>query len=207
MIRLYIRVTSVSALKMMADGFWDIHSDLGEEGVFCEDRPRHGFRAAAGQGLMICGPEGDTVLCVDVPDEVFHEREVCEGTRGLTEEEVAQFNKDGSFPEGLEMQHMGHALIPAAILNQYGRPRLYDHEYAGASRRELLQSIRRWELKEPSENDDAEQGRQRHIQEMRDAIVFFDKIGWLTPLRFTEEAPDDYAKPGPWFEIESIDPD
>jgi hypothetical protein len=37
----------------------------------------------------------------------------------------------------------------------------------------------------------------RHVKEMRDAVEFFDAIGWQTPLRLREEAPEDPLKPPP----------
>jgi hypothetical protein len=72
---------------------------------------------------------------------------------------------------------MGWAIIPAEVLNRHGRPQLYDHEYADSSRRALLQAVDGWE----------KAGRPHHAAGMRAAIAFFDRIGWLTPVRLREE--------------------
>jgi hypothetical protein len=96
---------------------------------------------------------GDVTMCPDVPEDEFKQYEVAE--------------------EGL-----GHrmSLIPAAVLNGLPNPQVYDYLFcAGKSRAELVRAIRTWEV------DDVEC--QRHAQEVRDAIQFFDEIGWLTPLR------------------------
>jgi hypothetical protein len=65
------------------------------------------------------GFEGPVTLCPDVPDEEFRRYEAVE---------------DGGGP-GYRM-----ALVPAAALNRLGRPAVYDHAFAGRSRRESLRA-------------------------------------------------------------------
>jgi hypothetical protein len=102
------------------------------------------------------GFSGDVVLCLDVPDEV-----------------LARYNvADEATPAVF-------ALVPAGELNKLGKPRVYDHDLAGLSRRELLHAIRGME--------DRGRGGRKRAREMRAALAFFDKIGWLTPLRLQEE--------------------
>jgi hypothetical protein len=196
------------ALRVLERGFWDMHIDEGQTGVWCEDRPRDGVRAAPGVGVIMGGPDGNTVLCTDIPDEVFTEREVSEGTRGLTEEEMKQLDA-GIEPEGMEYQHMGYAIIPAEILNQFGRPQLWDHNYSGGSREQLLDAISALEQsltqKDIKENDEDVR---RHVSEMRAGIEFLDRVGWQKPLSLRETAPEDYAAPqSPWFKVEGFEPE
>jgi hypothetical protein len=201
--RVFVRTNWKTALQTLEQGLWDscTGTDGSEEGVWCDDHPRGGIRAAAGTGVMIGGPEGDTVLCLDVPEELFREREAQESTRPLTAAESAAIRAGGAGPDNLEYQRMGYAIIPAADLNRIGRPQVYDHEYAGNSRQELLTAIRSWEQAAQAEADPS--GINEHIRGMREAIEFFDSIGWLTPLRLREEAlPDDPLTPGPWFSAE-----
>ncbi len=91
------------------------------------------------------------ILCLDVPDDAFDEHEV--GEREF--------------------------LVPADVLNSLGKPSVYDHEYAGSSRRELLQAAEFWEETGGVQSF-------QHGDGMRSAIQFFDEIGWLTPLRLEE---------------------
>jgi hypothetical protein len=149
--------------------------------------------------VIIGGPEGDTVLYAEVPEEEFRQREFEESTRSLTRDEVAQFDPDKEV-DGLEYVRMGYAIIPAEILNRHGRPQLYDHEYAGGSRADLFKAINAWEQKEPAADPDAQTARDKHVSELRAAMEFFDKVGWQTPLALREPAPEDYAAPGPWFQ-------
>src|SRR5262245_38785196 len=71
------------------------------------------------------GFEGDVTLCLDVPDEVFKKYDITDSAMACN-----------------------IALIPAEVLNRIGRPKVYDHEFAGCSRRELVQSARMWEERE-----------------------------------------------------------
>ena len=106
------------------------------------------------------GFDGDVVLCLELPAEEFtlHEWVEDEGGPGYR-----------------------YALAPSATLNRFGPPKVYDHTYAGSSRRELVQAIRMWE------EADRPEARAR-AQEMRNAMEFFDRIGWLTPLRLRENS-------------------
>jgi hypothetical protein len=101
------------------------------------------------------GFEGPVTLCLDVPDDVFQKYEWVEDGLGYR-----------------------HAVIPAEVLNRLPRPQVYDHLFAGCSRRQMVQAIRRREhagsVGYPS------------VQDMRDAMAFFDRIGWLTPVRLSE---------------------
>src|SRR5262249_41054265 len=134
--------------------------------------------------------------------------EVSESTRSMTPEEATRWHDTGEEPEGLEYQSMGYAIIPAAILNQHGKPHLYDHDYLGdgSDRRELVHAAESWEAaaKEQSDESDAERIR-GHAKEIRDAVTFLDQVGWQTALRLREPAPEDYARPAPWFRVESVD--
>jgi hypothetical protein len=103
---------------------------------------------------------GDVTLCLDVPEDVFDKYDVTDDL----------------------MKSSGYrlALIPADELNRLGKPQVYDHFYIDSSRRELLHAADIWE------NDGSVDSFQ-HANEMREAIAFFDQIGWLTPLRLREE--------------------
>jgi hypothetical protein len=74
---------------------------------------------------------------------------------------------------------MGYAIIPAEVLNQYGRPQVYLHEFATDSRAELLRAILGWEQ--------GDEGDQEFARAMRRAVDFLDRSGWRTPLRIQEE--------------------
>jgi hypothetical protein len=173
--RVYVRVSDENALKILSDGFWDLHSDLHQEGVYCDAFQADGVRPAPGSGAMIGGPSGPTVLCTDVPESVFRELESQESTRSLTKEEGEHFRQTGKEPAGLEYQRMGYAIIPAAVLNQFGRPQVYTREYCGMSRADLLKLIQAWEQQGEPETQD-------HAEELRATITFLDQIGWNTPL-------------------------
>jgi hypothetical protein len=144
-----------------------------------------------------------------VPEEVFRELEVQESTRPLTAEEVERCQQNPRWePEGMEYQHMGYAVIPAATLNQHGRPRVFDHDYLGeGDRRDLVRAAEVCESEAEAEDssDDARKAYARKAKGLRDAIAFLDQIGWQTPLRLREPAPEDYAKPGPWFKVRRVD--
>ncbi len=175
--------TTVEGTKLIFDvGFADIHSfsafkaDGGVvscEGVYLATRPLD-----ANDGFP-----GDVVLCLEVPDDLFAEREATD---------------DGQKSCGYRT-----ALIPAAVLNRLGKPQVYDHFYAGHSRRELVRGARRLEgIDERRLADDEGEGWKqsgrgndrevsaagRQAKEVREAIEFFDSIGWLTPLKLREAA-------------------
>jgi hypothetical protein len=85
-----------------------------------------------------------------------------------------------------ELQHRSGyrlALIPAEELNRLGKPQVYNHDYADCSRRDLVKAIERWEADGSVRSD-------QRANEMREAMAFFDSIGWLTPLRPREEPQD-----------------
>jgi hypothetical protein len=196
--RVYVNTSAAVALELLEHGFRDIHTVSGQAGVWCDGRPRGGFRPAAGHGVMVGGPLGNTVLCTDVPEDVFREAEFQESTRSLTPEETARAEAGGPDPDDLEYQRMGYAVIPAEVLNRYGKPRLYDHDYAGCSRAELVRDIQTW-------GRDPDPASQKTAQEMRDAMAFFDRVGWLAPLRLHEPdgRPDDLP---PLFRVEGEGP-
>jgi hypothetical protein len=209
MMRIYIRTDTRKALKMLSDGFTDMHEDapLGLAGVWCEDRPRNGERECAAGGVLMTGTNGDTVLCLDVPEELFRKFEVSEGTRQLTDDEAKHYYATGEMPEYLECRTMGYAIIPAAELNQHGKPKVFDQKFSGSTRHEMLKAIRAWEEAQAATEGSTE-GCVRHIQAMRDAVEFFDAIGWQTPLSLRESAPDDYIEPKDWFRMGvNLDPE
>jgi hypothetical protein len=179
-IRVYIPVSYQIGLEMLKNGFHDCRVDGQREGVFCEDRPREGGRRAAGSGVMVGYPDGPVKLCLDVPEEVYEKWRAEEATRSS----ISLSLKDETFPEGLEYQQMGYALIPAEVLNKIGRPQVYSTYFGetSTSRAELLDIIAAWGESHPMAN------------ELREELAFLDEIGWSTPLslRESEEAPEDY---------------
>jgi hypothetical protein len=105
-------------------------------------------------------------LCLDVPVDLFNRHDVSDKI----------------------MTQSGYrlAIIPALELNRLGvKPQVYDHELCGCSRRDLLRAAEKWEAEEDRQNPDA---LAQHAQSMRDAISFFDRIGWRTPLKLREES-------------------
>ena len=97
---------------------------------------------------------GEVTLCLDVPDEVFSRWEWFEHEQGYR-----------------------LSLIPADVLNQLGKPQVYDHDLAGISRRDMVQAIKRWE----------QRGDWEPAQRLREAMEFFDRIGWLTTVKIQEQ--------------------
>lgn len=102
------------------------------------------------------GFEGDVTLCLDVPEGVF-----------------AKYEWDDP------RHRYREALIPADVLNTLGKPQVYDHAYAGSSRRELKIASDFWEAGETVSE-------YLFSQELRAAMAFFDEIGWRTPLKLQE---------------------
>jgi hypothetical protein len=142
--------TSVERARTIFDsGFTDLYEEFGVQGVNLSTRPLD----------VNDGFDGDVTLCLDVPEGTFKQYDVTD--------------------TGQEQCGYRLALIPAPVLNGIGKPQVYDHAYAGASRRELPESIKTWE-------QDSAASSQLHAQEMRDAVKFFDSIGWLTPLKLRE---------------------
>jgi hypothetical protein len=162
--RVFITCSVPDARQILSTGFADWYDFGGRRGVWVGSRPLD----------VDDGFRGDVVLAVDVPDEVFTSRERIER------------------PDDADGFRSGRALVPAAVLNRHGPARIYDHDYFGPSRRELVRSLRRWEEHadslDPVLRADEAGPVRRHIASMRVAIAFFDEIGWLTPLRAQEEA-------------------
>jgi hypothetical protein len=167
--RVYVFVDSDVALELLEHGWRDLHPDpdfRDREGVFCQEEPTALY------------PEmGTTVLCIDIPEDVFRPLEVQTSTYPLSREQKEQ-HLAGLDPEGVEYRRLGYATIPAEILNRYGLPKLYDHEFATASRVRLIQAIRSLE---------AAAAPREHIEGLRKAIRFLDRVGWQTPLALQEE--------------------
>jgi hypothetical protein len=99
---------------------------------------------------------GEVTLYLEIPDDVFSRWEWVEDGGGL----------------GLRL-----SLIPADVLNQLGRPQVYDHAFAGMSRRDMVQAIKGWE----------QQGDWQPAHQLREAMEFLDRIGWLTPVKVQEQ--------------------
>jgi hypothetical protein len=100
---------------------------------------------------------GEVTLCLDVP-----------------EEELQRFDVTDELQEASGYRL---ALLPAELLNRIGKPQMYDHLFAGVSRRDMLRNIRQAE----GRGDDPSG------QMLRQAFEFFDRIGWLTPLKLREQ--------------------
>ena len=201
--RIYIPMTEAAALKALVVGFCDTPCNRGA-GVWCEERPRKMKRAAVRQGALFGGPEGAVLLCTDVPEGVFRDLEAQEGVRALAPDGFARSDKDEAVPEGIGCRRGGFAVIPAAVLNRFGRPKVYDHEFLGASRAGLLGSIRSWEATESFQSGN--ESARLHVQSMCAAITFLDAVGWQTPVRLREEAPEECATPEVWCETSQIEP-
>jgi hypothetical protein len=162
--RVYWTTTVARTEAIFRDGFTDLYEEFGREGVYF----------ATQQLDALDGFDGDVTLCLDLPPEVFDEYDLTDDLQRESGYRVA--------------------LIPATVLNGLGKPQVYDHEYAGCSRRDLVRGAKSWE----ADDDDAAEGEdwngggradayQQHAQELRHAVEFFDRIGWLTPLKLKEE--------------------
>jgi hypothetical protein len=86
------------------------------------------------------GAKEDCVLLIEIPEGVFAECEWVEEGKPYRE-----------------------SLIPAAIVNRYGPPKIYDHDWAGISRQRSLEIAER----RPA------------AAEIRRAIGFFDRFGYI----------------------------
>jgi hypothetical protein len=151
--RVYVTTTITQTREFLRDGFTDLHAFVGSAGVWVGGAP---LNENDGFG-------GDVVLALSVPEEVFERYEWSE--------------TDPADPYRETWVRTGRALIPAEVLNGFGRPEIYDHDYAGGTRRQLVRNARTWE----------EAGANEKAAELRAAVAFFDEIGWLTPLRVREE--------------------
>jgi hypothetical protein len=94
------------------DGWADLYEEFGMKGVYFTTQPLD----------TNDGSDGDVILCLDVPDEVFKQFDA---------------TSESQQASGYRM-----ALIPADALNRIGKPQVYDHTYAGLSRRGMLEVIR-----------------------------------------------------------------
>jgi hypothetical protein len=104
------------------------------------------------------GFDGPAVLCLEIPEDVFARYECA----------------------GFILGHCRTSIIPAGVLNGIGKPQVYDYMHiAGMSRRDLVHIIRRREEAGTADSDSM-------VQMLREAIDFFDTIGWLTPLKVRE---------------------
>jgi hypothetical protein len=147
----YYTTTVERTCQIFQDGWADWYEEFGMSGVYLATHPLD-----VNDGL-----EGDATLCLDVPDALFQQYDVTDELQKAS---------------GYRL-----ALVPAAELNRLGKPQVYDHFYAGCSRRELVKEIETWEA-------DGSVSSYQFANEMREAMTFFDRIGWLTPLKLREEA-------------------
>jgi hypothetical protein len=145
--RTYLVTDVPTARAVFANGWHDTHCEFGREGVCLSTVPLD-----ARDGF-----DGDVTLCLDVPEDLFDRFDLTD--------------------EVQEASGYRLALVPAVELNKLGKPLVYDHTFAGSSRRELCRSIETWE-QSPQSN--------RHADGMKEAVRFFDEIGWRTPLKLKE---------------------
>jgi hypothetical protein len=104
------------------------------------------------------GYEGNTVFSVYLPEKVFSRYEWTEDEGGYR-----------------------WAVVPADEVNDHGLTRIHDHELAGFSRRELLLSAKLLEASAENETDpEASEGRLKSAANIREAMRFFDEVGWRT---------------------------
>jgi len=177
-LRVYFTTTVPEARKIIRDGFTDLWTFGDQQGVWVGNRPLD----------MNDGFEGDVTLAVTIPAEVFSGFEASE--------------TDPADPTGERWFKTGRAIIPAEVLNQHGPAQIYDHQYAGLSRRDLLHAIRLWKADAEEEAEDAAaeawkgepaallgdpDAMRCKANELQAAFDFFEEIGWMTPLRVSEE--------------------
>jgi hypothetical protein len=149
--RTYWTTTVPVAEAIWQVGWTDRYEEFGMRGVFMATIPLD-----ANDGF-----DGEVTLCLDVPEDVFGKYDVTDGL----------------------MEKSGYrlALIPAGELNRLGLPQVYDHIFAGCSRRDLILARQNREVAGLEDGYPS-------TALMREAVAFFDRIGWLTPLRLREEA-------------------
>jgi hypothetical protein len=128
------------AETIVRDGFQNLCNEFGWTGVYL---------ATTAPGASD-GFQSDVTLWLDIPEEIFEHYECHDELQAAW---------------GYRL-----ALIPAPELNRHGPVRIYDHKYAGFSRREMLIAIR---------------ANHPEAREMRRALEFFDRIGW--PLKPKEQ--------------------
>jgi hypothetical protein len=152
-VRVFHTTPSATALQILRTGFSD--AQVSTHGL--DIAPEHAFVLLSESPLDINeGVEGDTVLSLEIPDEVFAKHEYVE--------------------EGSSYRY---ALVPLEIVRSFGIPAVHDHDYAMSSRRDLVAAANRWEAV----------GRPEHAAEMREAIRFFDEVGWRSIVALQEGQP------------------
>lgn len=145
--RAYITTTVAATRRIFAEGFADSAEEFGMRGVHLATRP-----LGPNDGFM-----GEVFLCIDVPEEWIAEFDVTDGLMGKRGHRVA--------------------LVPAARLDGIGKPQVYDHQFAGMSRRDIVKAAEAREIMSLGYPTAAD---------FRSAVEFFDEIGWLAPLRLRE---------------------
>jgi hypothetical protein len=111
------------------------------------------------------GASGDTLLTLEIPAKVLSKYEIAADGNPYRE-----------------------WLIPARIADGYGPPKIHDHDYAGSTPEELRQAGMRWE-------GFGGEAAAKKASEIRKAVAFFDKFGWLEPAKQKAEAPTTPKKP------------
>jgi hypothetical protein len=164
--RLFVTVADASADAILLDGWTDTYSLGSVNGVHLSDCPldyRHGFF-------------DPVVLCVEVAEDAFERYEQ------VNEKRPAPKYVPGIpfLPLDAPPAAYRYAIIPAAVLNQIGKPQLYDQEYARCSRKEVLLAIRDWEGRTDPQALTL-------VRSMRESLEFLDRHDWRTPLRLREE--------------------
>ena len=152
--RVYCATTISQVRVIFRDGWTDLDTELGMDGVYVSPNKLD----------INDGAGGNVTLCVDIPEQLFDRFEVTP----KVEREIL----------GVQL-----AVVPAAELNKIGKPQVYNHEFAGLSRRDLVKDM---EILK-AEADVFESANER-VSQIREAIEFFDEIGWLTPLKLEETA-------------------
>jgi hypothetical protein len=168
--RVFVTCDEATAEAVLRDGWTDLHTDCGQDGVWCEAN-NDPFKPNVPSGITLRGPVGEVTLCQDIPEGLFDEFQFSEGTRsipyGLTQAQIEERLESEEFVPA------GYAIIPAERLNAAGKPELYSHSYRVGSRREQIDAIARRE------------GADRY----RSALAFLDRVGWRTAEE--EEAEQD----------------
>jgi hypothetical protein len=112
--------------EIFAEGFRDLHEEFGRKGVYVSTQ-----QLDASDGF-----EGAVTLCLDMPDDVLAQYDVTDDLQKASGYHIA--------------------LVPAEVLHGLGKPAVYDHEWAGPNRRDLVQAIRR--LEQPLKSGETPQG-------------------------------------------------
>jgi hypothetical protein len=155
--RCYYTTTVKRAEDILRDGFVNLYEECGVRGVYFADT----------QLNVNDGFEGDVTICLDIPEGDFKQYEI----------------------HGDPVISYRMAIMPSSVLNGLGKPQIYDHTYAGGDTRvPMVRAIRDWEaaVEEKKENGEDWESTARRVQGMKDAVAFFDRHGWLTPLKLRE---------------------